>query len=77
MDDPKSPADSSLFAGWLSTEQLAHTLGVDPSTLRRWRTSRPPQGPPFVRLSTRVTLYSASDVERWLNERKTIPGEAA
>ena len=77
MDDPKPPADSSLFAGWLSTEQLADTLGVDPSTLRRWRTSRPSQGPPFVRLSSRLTVYSAVDVQRWLDSRRTTPGEAA
>ena len=77
MDGRNPVADSTLFAGWLSTEQLADTLGVDASTLRRWRTSRPPQGPPFVRLSARVTVYSAADVERWLNDRKITPGAAA
>ena len=32
----------------LVEEELAGMLGVDPSTLRRWRTARPRQGPPFV-----------------------------
>jgi predicted DNA-binding transcriptional regulator AlpA len=67
-----------LLAGrWFSTEELAHLLGVDPSSVRRWRTSRPPQGPPFVRLSARVTIYSATDVEAWLRSRRTDPGRAA
>ena len=38
---------------WYSTEELAELLGIDPSSLRRWRTAQPLQGPPFVRLSAR------------------------
>lgn len=60
------PADDLLDGGWFTTEELARMLGVDPSTLRRWRTARPRQGPPFICLSSRVTLYSAQDVRRWL-----------
>lgn len=67
-----------LLAGsWYSTEELADLLGVDPSSVRRWRTSRPPQGPPFVRLSARLTIYSASDVEAWLRIRRIDPGGRA
>ena len=66
-----------LDGGWFTTEQLAALLGVDPSTIRRWRTTRPAQGPPFVRLSSRVTLYSSHDVRRWLQSRRTDPREAA
>jgi hypothetical protein len=62
---------------WLTTEGLARLLGVDGSTVRRWRTSRPPQGPPFVQLSDRVTLYAAQDVEQWLRSKRIDPGEAA
>ncbi|WP_103342159.1 helix-turn-helix transcriptional regulator [Amycolatopsis sp. CA-126428] len=62
---------------WLTTEELGALLGVDPSTVRRWRTSRPPQGPPFVQLSERVTVYSASDIETWLRSRRVDPGQAA
>jgi predicted DNA-binding transcriptional regulator AlpA len=77
--DKKTGADSPglLRGGWYSTEELADMLGVDSSTIRRWRTARPAQGPPFVRLSSRVTLYSARDVERWLARRRVDPEEAA
>ncbi|MBO3682554.1 AlpA family transcriptional regulator [Streptomyces sp. NEAU-YJ-81] len=62
---------------WYTTDELARLLKLDPSTLRRWRTARPSQGPPFVRLSGRVVLYSAADVRQWLAERRTVPGQAA
>lgn len=66
-----------LEGGWMSTEQLAVLIGVDPSTLRRWRTARPIQGPPFVPLSSRVTVYSIVDVRRWIARRRIDPGKAA
>jgi hypothetical protein len=46
----------------VTTEELASLLRRDPSTLRRWRTSRPAQGPPFLRLSGGVTMYDMADV---------------
>jgi len=40
--------------------------------------NRPPRrGPPFIRLSSRVTLYGAHDVRRWLAARRIDPGQAA
>lgn len=66
-----------LHGGWYTTEDVADLLGVDPSTLRRWRTSTPMQGPPFVRLTSRVTMYSVPDVEAWLTSRRVDPGTAA
>ena len=36
------PEDDLLDGGWFTTEELARMLGVDPSTLRRWRTARTP-----------------------------------
>lgn len=67
-----------LLAGrWYSTDELAELLGVDASSVRRWRTSHPPQGPPFVRLSSRRTIYSAADVEAWLRSRRIDPGRPA
>ena len=66
-----------LSGGWFTTEELAALLGVDPSTIRRWRTAKPAQGPPFVKLTSRVTLYSAPDVRRWLEDRRIAPGKAA
>ncbi|WP_284715008.1 helix-turn-helix transcriptional regulator [Streptomyces sp. G2] len=68
----------SPFAGtWYSTRELATALRVDVSTLRRWRTSRPPQGPPFVSISERVVMYSAADVDEWLQSRRTAPNRKA
>ncbi|GAA3903610.1 hypothetical protein GCM10022244_12280 [Streptomyces gulbargensis] len=69
---------SELVVGkWFTTDELAGILNVNPSTLRRWRTARPPQGPPFVPVSDRVTLYSTHDVEHWLRSRRVVPGQAA
>lgn len=70
--------DDDLLSGeWYSTNELAVLARVDPSTVRRWRTSRPPQGPPFVKLSPRLTLYSAADVRSWLKRRRIDPERAA
>ena len=66
-----------LDGTWLKTEELAKLLGVDGSTLRRWRTARPPQGPPFVHISGGVTRYSEHDVRRWLLDHRTDPSWAA
>jgi predicted DNA-binding transcriptional regulator AlpA len=59
--------DDILTDGMLSTKELAALIGVDTSTLRRWRTSEPPAGPPFVPISGRVTKYRKSDVRRWID----------
>ena len=73
-----SQQDTDLLnGGWFTTDELAALLGVDPSTIRRWRTAKPAQGPPFVRLTSRVTLYSAPDVRRWLADKRIAPGKAA
>lgn len=69
---------AELLGGrWYSTEELANLLGVDASSIRRWRTSHPVQGPPFVKLSSRVTVYNAWDVKHWLLSRRVDPGRAA
>ncbi|MFC0597630.1 helix-turn-helix transcriptional regulator [Streptomyces palmae] len=60
-----------------TTRELARLLKVDPSTIRRWRTAQPPQGPPFISLSARHTIYRAADVHQWLEQRRVDPGEAA
>ncbi|MFI1721776.1 helix-turn-helix transcriptional regulator [Streptomyces sp. NPDC020489] len=72
-----SPDDQTplLTNAWYSTSDLAACLGVDASTLRRWRTAQPPQGPPFVAISERVVMYSALDVEEWLRRRRTVPAK--
>ncbi|SNY53720.1 helix-turn-helix transcriptional regulator [Paractinoplanes atraurantiacus] len=62
--------------GLITTEELAKMLRVDPSTIRRWRTVEPVQGPPFIPLSERVIMYSIEDVRTWLASRRVTP-EAA
>jgi hypothetical protein len=62
---------------WYSSKELAALLHVDASTIRRWRASRPPQGPAFVQVSKRVYVYNSNDVEAWLASRRVDPDEAA
>ncbi|WBB81293.1 helix-turn-helix domain-containing protein [Micromonospora sp. WMMD882] len=61
---------------FMSTEELAELLDVDPSTVRRWRTVPPLQGPPFIPISERVVKYATADVERWLSARRVDPRAA-
>lgn len=61
---------------FMSTEDLAELLDVDPSTIRRWRTLPPFQGPPFIQISERVVKYATADVERWLSARRVYPQAA-
>ena len=60
---------------WYTTEELARIVKVDPSTIRRWRTARPRQGPPFVRLSFGVVRYNPADVQEWLRSHRIDPGD--
>lgn len=66
-----------LHSGWYETEEVAALLGVDASTLRRWRTMSPPQGPPFVQFTSRITKYSVPDVQTWLAAIRIDPAQAA
>ncbi|MBR7827587.1 helix-turn-helix domain-containing protein [Actinospica sp. MGRD01-02] len=63
--------------GLLSTEEVAALLGVDPSTLRRWRNAKPPEGPTFVPISERVTKYWRSDVLGWLSRMRVVTAAPA
>ncbi|MGV9635945.1 helix-turn-helix transcriptional regulator [Nocardia rhamnosiphila] len=62
---------------WYTTAELAVLLGVDSSSLRRWRTASPPYGPAFVRVSARVVKYAAEDIEMWLRAKRTDPAKLA
>ncbi len=62
---------------WYTTEELAEMLKVDASSVRRWRTTKPLQGPPFIPVSARRTLYKASDVKAWLDRRRIDPSAVA
>lgn len=52
---------------WLNTADTATLIGVDPSTLYRWREGRSDKaGPPFYRLPSGAIRYRREDVERWV-----------
>ncbi|MGY4103585.1 helix-turn-helix domain-containing protein [Nocardia sp. R16R-3T] len=61
---------------WYTTEEVAAALKVDPSSMRRWRTARPPQGPAFVAFSERVIRYSGADVLAFIASRRVDPRAA-
>ncbi|MEU5761150.1 helix-turn-helix domain-containing protein [Nocardia sp. NPDC047648] len=65
-----------LGTTWYTTEEVARLLQVDASSLRRWRTARPPQGPPFVQVSDRVVRYSRTDVEEYMRAKRVDPTAA-
>ena len=65
----KSEAQDRLFLAdrlALDQQELAHTLGVSPRTLRTWMRE---EGLPFVRIRG-VLLYSVAAVEEWLAARQ-------
>ncbi|WP_278265271.1 DNA-binding protein [Nocardia sp. AG03] len=51
-------------------------LEVDPSSLRRWRSATPPQGPPFFHLAGRVTRYLGADIIEYLRASRVDPRAA-
>ncbi|MEU9859527.1 helix-turn-helix domain-containing protein [Streptomyces sp. NPDC047971] len=75
--DPTDSRPLLLASAWYSTKDLATRLRIDASTLRRWRTTQPPQGPPFISISERVVMYNAADIEEWLRSRRIAPSQAA
>ena len=51
----------------INEQDLAEWLGVSLHTVRRWRYSIPPQGPP-VRHIGRSVRYAVADVNEWIDE---------
>ncbi|MBF6078040.1 helix-turn-helix domain-containing protein [Nocardia beijingensis] len=72
-DEQRRQLDESA---WYTTEEVAVFLRVDASSLRRWRTARPPQGPPFVVVSDRVIRYSGADLMAYLKNKRIDPAAA-
>ena len=52
---------------FLSTAEAADMIGISPASLNRLR--RRNDGPPAVRINSRVFLFSRDEVFRWLQER--------
>ncbi|MEU1427138.1 hypothetical protein ABZ412_08660 [Nocardia sp. NPDC005746] len=51
----------------------SRSLGVDASTLRRWRRGQPLEGPGFIQISERVAKYPEHDLEVYLAARHIVP----
>ena len=58
--------EADLFEGYITREDLAAKLGVQPDTLARWSTQG--IGPEFVKIGRRV-FYDESTVREWLKTR--------
>ncbi|GAB4587078.1 helix-turn-helix transcriptional regulator [Nocardia sp. IFM 10818] len=56
-----------------TTGEVARILGVDASTLRRWRRGTPAEGPGFIQISERVAKYPERDLEAYLEARHIVP----
>lgn len=51
----------------LSTNEVARLLGLEPRTLRAWRSRG--IGPDFVRLSRQCVRYRQTDVSKYIDAR--------
>ncbi|UYQ72875.1 helix-turn-helix domain-containing protein [Pelagibacterium flavum] len=67
---PIAHKTSGALIGYVTTEELASSLGVHPTTLAKWRTAR--KGPPFARMGHRV-LYNVDRFKQWLAEQEIQP----
>jgi transposase-like protein len=73
MEPSDHTPQSLLNQRMYTTGAVAQLLGVDASTLRRWRRAKPAQGPGFIQLSERVAMYPQSDLEAYLEARHIRP----
>lgn len=65
--------NSLLSQRMYTTGEVARILGVDASTLRRWRRGKPTEGPGFIQISERVAKYPERDLEAYLAARHIVP----
>lgn len=70
---PQPGSPELVENAWYTTDEIAAVLKVDPSSLRRWRTATPPQGPPFFHLAGRVTRYLGADIIEYLRASRVDP----
>jgi DNA-binding transcriptional MerR regulator len=63
--ETQKPATEKL----LDDAAAAEILGVEPRTLRLWRNTR---RLPFLKISSRVIRYRADDLQRWLDQCRTV-----
>jgi len=52
----------------LRPNDAAHYLGVSEATLAKWR-CRVSNGPPYVKLGTRIVAYDQDELDAWPRSR--------
>jgi excisionase family DNA binding protein len=62
MDEKRQPAYAAEI---LTDESAAVIIGVEPRTIRYWRTHR---GLPYIRITSKVVRIRKSDLDRWLSQ---------
>jgi predicted DNA-binding transcriptional regulator AlpA len=72
MADPRTDLPSQIV--W-DVEQTAAALGINSRTLQRLAETG--EGPPRLQLSLRRVGYLRSDVQSWLEQRRTVRARAA
>ncbi|WP_373320077.1 helix-turn-helix transcriptional regulator [Ruegeria spongiae] len=58
-------SSASSPSGLLTPDQVAHRLGISPSTLKRMRLRG--EGPNAVKITRRTIRYQAAELDAWLN----------
>lgn len=54
----------------LRTKEAAQKLGLQPSTLEKWRVTG--DGPPYIRLSARAIGYLDDVLDQWIIQRSQL-----
>jgi predicted DNA-binding transcriptional regulator AlpA len=68
---PTPPTDDTL----IDTRQAAAVLGISPTTLEIWRSTRVKDQPAFVRVGRRVK-YERQALAAWIDRHRELPGRA-
>ncbi|MFD0261777.1 helix-turn-helix domain-containing protein [Kitasatospora indigofera] len=69
-------ADAGTPTVLYTNEEAARILKVSVTTLRRWRSQEPAQGPAFIRIGGRIS-YRHQDLADYLSNNRVVPGVAA
>lgn len=65
--EAENASSPEVFSGWMSREELATELGVQPKTLAKWQNQR--IGPPLVKIGRKV-WYRKEAVQEWLRKQE-------
>ena len=61
----------------ITEEEAGPIVGLTSKTLANKRSSKDPDGPPYVRISGRAIRYSRKALAAWLADRTVDPGAQA